>query len=189
MRWLSHRIFTALGWRIRGELPDIPKMVVIGAPHTSNWDFFIFLAAIHHFDVKVRFLAKHTLFRWPFGWMFHKVGGIPVDRHRPGGVIGQVEEAFDREERMILVIAPEGTRRAAHSWKSGFVTIAQAAHVPVVFAGVDGASKTLHIGPAEEVGADSHEFMDRVRAFYTGLDGLKPEGKGPIRLESETVPS
>lgn len=189
MRWLSYRFFTALGWRVRGELPDIPKMVVIGAPHTSNWDFFIFLAAIYHFDIKVRFLAKHTLFRWPFGWMFRKVGGIPVERSSTGGMVGQVTEAFDSAEEMILVIAPEGTRKAADSWKSGFVKIAEVARVPVVFAGVDGASKTLRIGPAEEVGPNREEFMDRVRAFHADLGGLRPVGKGPVRLSSETVPS
>jgi 1-acyl-sn-glycerol-3-phosphate acyltransferase len=187
MRWLSYRIFTALGWRIRGELPDLPKMVVIGAPHTSNWDFFIFLAVIYHFDIRVRFLAKHTLFRRPFGWMFRKVGGIPVDRAERGGVIDQVRDAFKREERMILVIAPEGTRKAADSWKSGFLKIAQVSHVPIVFAGVDSATRTVHIGPAEEVGPDPHEFMDRVRAFYADMDGLRPEGKGPMRLDSEPV--
>jgi 1-acyl-sn-glycerol-3-phosphate acyltransferase len=189
MRWLSHRIFTALGWEIRGVLPEEPKMVVIGAPHTSNWDFFIFLAVIHHFGVKVKFLAKHSLFRWPFGWMFRKVGGIEVDRSSAGGVVGQAREAFANAERMILVIAPEGTRKAADRWKSGFVEIAAAARVPVVFAGVDGANKVLHIGPAEEVGPDRHEFMNRVRDFYADKDGLRPEGKGPIRLSGEPVVS
>lgn len=189
MRWLSHKVFTALGWRIEGELPDLPKMVVVGAPHTSNWDFFIFLAVIHHFDVKVRFLGKHTLFRWPIGWMFRKVGGIPVDRSQPGGLVGQVKKAFDSAERMILVVAPEGTRRAARSWKSGFVEIAEGADVPVVFAGVDGPTRTVHIGPPEMVGSDRNEFMQRARSFYSDIRGIRPEGKGPVRLGGEPVPS
>lgn len=189
MRWLSYKVFTALGWQIEGELPDIPKMVVVGAPHTSNWDFFIFLAVIYHFDIKVKFLGKHTLFRWPFGWMFRKVGGIPVDRSKSGGVVGQVRTAFDAAESMILVVAPEGTRRAQRSWKSGFVEIAETADVPVVFAGVDGPTRTVHIGQAERVGPDRSEFMNRARAFYADLRGLRPEGKGPVRLADEPEPS
>jgi 1-acyl-sn-glycerol-3-phosphate acyltransferase len=179
----------ALGWRITGTFPDLPKMVVIGAPHTSNWDFFLFLAAIHHFDLKVRFLAKHTLFRWPFGWMFRKVGGIPVDRKRPGGIVGQVGQAFATEPHLILVIAPEGTRKAAPHWKSGFVEIAAAADVPVVFAGVDGPAKVLTIAPPEWVGTDRAVFMDRLRAFYEDKPGINPRGKGPVRIAGEESPS
>lgn len=186
MRWLSYRVFTALGWRVEGELADIPKMVIIGAPHTSNWDFFLFLAVIHHFDIKVSFLGKASLFRWPFGFMFRKVGGIPVDRSKPGGLVGQVTAAFDAHDRMILVVAPEGTRAAASSWRSGFVEIAQVAKVPVVFAGVDGPSKTIVVGPPEMVGPDRGEFMDRVRAFYADKPGVDPSGKSEIRLSDET---
>lgn len=185
MRWLSYRIFRALGWTIDGELPDLPKFVIIGAPHTSNWDFFLFLAAMYAFDVKMSFLGKASLFRWPFGFMFEKVGGIPVDRSKAGGIVRQVKAAFDRSEKMILVIAPEGTRRAAPAWKSGFVEIAARAEVPVVFAGVDGANKTLVISPPHYVGDDKAAYMDEVRSFLEDIHGLRPEHKGPVRLGTE----
>lgn len=185
MRWLSYRIFTALGWRVEGELPDVPRMVIVGAPHTSNWDFFLFLAAIHHFDIKVRFLAKHSLFRWPFGFMFRKVGGIPVDRSKAGGIVGQVKAEFDAGEDMILVVAPEGTRKAAGVWKSGFVEIAEGADLPVVLAGVDGAARRLTISEALTVGEDRDEFMDRVGTFYADKPGIDPSGKGPVRLRGQ----
>jgi 1-acyl-sn-glycerol-3-phosphate acyltransferase len=186
MRWLSYRVFKALGWTIEGELPEVPKMVIIGAPHTSNWDFFLFLAAIYHFDIRVNFLGKASLFRWPFGFMFRKVGGIPVDRTEAGGLVGQVKAAFDARQRMILVIAPEGTRSAADSWRSGFVEIAHGANVPVVFAGVDGASKVITFSPPEWVGSDRAGFMNRVRAFYADKPGLNPSGKSSVRLVDET---
>lgn len=186
MRWLSYRVFTALGWKVEGELPDVPKMVIIGAPHTSNWDFFLFLAALYHFRIKVRFLAKASLFRWPHGFMFRKVGGIPVDRSQSGGLVGQVKAEFDGSEEMILVIAPEGTRHAADSWKSGFVEIAEGADVPVVFAGVDGEHNLLVISPPYRVtGEDREAFMDQVRAFYADKPGIDPKGKGPVRLDRE----
>jgi 1-acyl-sn-glycerol-3-phosphate acyltransferase len=186
MRWLSYRIFRALGWKFEGVLPDVPKMVIIGAPHTSNWDFFLFLAALIHYDMKVKFLGKQALFRWPFGFMFRKVGGIPVDRGRPGGLVRQVKQAFDSADRMILVVAPEGTRKAATAWKSGFVQIAEGAGVPVVFAGVDGPQKTLTLSEANYVGSDRSEFMDRVRAFYADKPGMNPKGKGPVQLRRES---
>ena len=186
MKWLSYRIFTALGWTVDGDIPDIPKMVIIGAPHTSNWDFFLFLAALHHFRIKVRFLGKASLFRWPFGFMFRRVGGVPVVRSHPGGLVRQVKAAFDETDEMILVIAPEGTRRAVDKWKSGFLEIAHDADVPVVFAGVDGANKRLTISPPHQIGDDRAAFMDVVRSFYAGKPGLNPEGRGPVRLDRET---
>lgn len=185
MRWLSYKIFRALGWRIQGELPEQSKFVIIGAPHTSNWDFFLFLAAMYHFDVRMSFLGKASLFRWPFGFMFEKVGGIPVDRTRAGGIVRQVKEAFDKAEKMILVIAPEGTRRAAAKWKSGFVEIAARAEVPVVFGGVDGENKILFISSAHFVGQDKSAFMDEVRTFYADKPGIRPDFKGPVRLGNE----
>jgi 1-acyl-sn-glycerol-3-phosphate acyltransferase len=185
MKWLSCRVLTAIGWRFEGQVPDLPKMVIIGAPHTSNWDFALFLAALHHYRLKVRFLGKHTLFRWPLGYFFRRWGGIPVDRTKGGGVVAQVKQAFDEAEKMILVIAPEGTRKAAPRWKSGFAEIAERADVPVVFAGVDGPGKTLVIGPAHRVGADRTGFMDRVRAFYNDKEGINPKGKGPVRIGTE----
>jgi len=187
VRWLSYRIFTTLGWRVEGDLPDLPKMVIIGAPHTSNWDFFHFLAVIQHFHINVNFLGKHTLFKWPFGFMFRKVGGIPVDRRKAGGVVEQVRNAFAERDRMILVIAPEGTRDAADSWKPGFVRIASGADVPVVFAGVDSTRKTIFISEPHWVGDDEVGFMDRVRAFYADKNGMRPDKKGPVRLADEPV--
>jgi 1-acyl-sn-glycerol-3-phosphate acyltransferase len=189
MRWLSLWVMKTLGWTHVGTVPDVPKFVIIGAPHTSNWDFFLFLGTIQHFDLRVKFLGKQSLFRWPFGWMFRKVGGIPVDRNRSGGIVAQVKRAFAEADEMVLVIAPEGTRSAAPNWKSGFVEIAEAADVPVVFAGVDGVAKTITMSRPEHVGPDRGDFMDRVRAFYADKPGINPQGKGPIRLSGEQVVS
>ena len=189
MRWLSYRVMRWLGWEIAGDLPDVPKMVIVGAPHTSNWDFFLFLGAIYHFGIKVNFLGKASLFRWPLGAMFRKVGGIPVHRAIPGGLVGQVKAAFDAAERMILVVAPEGTRKAASHWKSGFVEIAAGAVVPVVIAGVDGANRVLTVSPPFDASGDRGVFMDQVRAFMSDKTGLRPAGKGPVRLEDEPVSS
>jgi 1-acyl-sn-glycerol-3-phosphate acyltransferase len=104
-------------------------------------------------------------------------------------MVRSVKAEFDTAQQMILVLTPDGTRRAAKQWKSGFVKIAEDAGVPVVFAGVDGAKKVLAMSPPHEVGEDRAAFMAAVRAFYADKDGLKPEGKGPVRLATETTVS
>jgi 1-acyl-sn-glycerol-3-phosphate acyltransferase len=189
MRWLSYRVMRWLGWEIVGDLPAVDKMVIVGAPHTSNWDFFLFLGAIYHFDIKAKFLGKASLFRWPFGAMFRKVGGIPVDRTKSGGLVGQVKAAFDAADEMYLVVAPEGTRNAAPHWKSGFVEIADGAGVPVVIAGVDGVNRKLVVSPPFQIDGDRTTFMANVRLFLADKNGLRPKGKGPVRLEGEIVAS
>jgi len=185
MKWLAYRYWRLKGWSFHGEVPDLPKMVVIGAPHTTNWDFVLYLAALHHFRIKATYIGKHTLFRWPFGWFFRRFGGIPVDRTKPGGIVGEVARAFDAVDKMILVMAPEGTRSAAPFWKSGFVKIAEAANVPVVVASVDFGKNSLTIGPTITYENDMTEFMDQVRSFYQDKHGLHVNLKGPIRLAEE----
>ena len=185
MKWLAYRYWRMRGWSFHGEFPDIPKMIAIGAPHTTNWDFVLYLAALHYYRVRATFIGKHTLFRWPFGWFFRWFGGIPVDRSKSGGIVGEVARAFENTERMILVMAPEGTRNPAAYWKTGFVKIAEAADVPVVLASVDFERRQLTIGPTIEYQDDIVEFMDHVRAFYDDKQGLYPEKKGPVWLAEE----
>ncbi|HEU4917009.1 MAG TPA: 1-acyl-sn-glycerol-3-phosphate acyltransferase [Acidimicrobiia bacterium] len=179
-RWLKWR-----GWRFIGQMPDLAKYVIIGAPHTSNWDFVLFLGAIGHWRIRPRFVGKHTLFRWPFGSFFRRVGGIPVDRDRPGGMVRQVAEEFERSPRMILVVAPEGTRKAAPYWKSGFARIATAARVPIVPVYVDFPGKKLVVGEPIPYDGDEKTLMDRLRSFFEAGMGKGGKGKGPVRLKDE----
>ena len=185
MTWLAERWLKWRGWRFIGAMPPLDKFVIIGAPHTSNWDFVIFLGAIRHWGITPRFVGKHTLFRWPFGYFFRKLGGIPVDRDRPGGMVRQVADEFGRSARLILVVAPEGTRKAAPYWKSGFAKIAAAAGVPIVPAFVDFPGKRVVVGDPVVHTGDEKALMDRLRPFFeagVGKDGL---GKGPVRLKEE----
>lgn len=187
MKWLAHTYMRLRGWSFEGEFPDDPKLIAVGAPHTTNWDFVLFLAALHQWKFKATYIGKHTLFRWPFGYFFRFFGGIPVDRTRPGGIVRQVKEAFESGDRMILVLAPEGTRKPAPFWKSGFAKIAQETEVPIVFTGVNGDDKILSIGPKVEHGGDVRALMDVAREFYEGKNGIKPEGKGPVGLKGESA--
>jgi len=186
--WLADKLLKLSGWRFSGTLPDLPKLIIIGAPHTTNWDFIIYLGALHHYRMKASFIGKHTLFRWPFGYFFRWLGGIPVDRSKPGGLVQQVVDAVARAERMILVMAPEGTRKAAPYWKSGFLQIAAKADIPIVLGYVDFPNRLAGLGPLLIVDEDATQFMDQARSFYADKQGLHAEGKGPVRVREEVEP-
>jgi 1-acyl-sn-glycerol-3-phosphate acyltransferase len=185
MTWLAEKWLKWQGWQFIREMPDLDKFVLIGAPHTSNWDFILYLGAIRHWGISPRFVGKHTLFRWPFGYFFRKFGGIPVDRDRPGGMVGQVVEEFDKSPRMILVVAPEGTRKAAPFWKSGFARIAAAASVPIVPVVLDFPARTLTVADPIHYFGDEKALMDQLRIVFGPGVGKDGEGKGPVRLKEE----
>ena len=184
MARLCHRIFSWMGWSFVGALPDVPKFVLIGFPHTTNWDFFLYLAAVRAFRLDARFLAAEGLFKGPFGWVLHRVGGIPVGEGR-ASLVDDAAAAFAAADEMVLVISPEGTRRRVEVWKSGFWRIADAAGVPVVIGRVDGSAKTVAIGPAVRIDGDTRAVMDAAREFLDGAGGLRPHNAGPVALADE----
>lgn len=165
------------GWKVEGQLPDLPKFVLIGAPHTSNWDFVMFLAIIFFLRANVRFMGKAELFRNPFGWFFYWCGGIPVDRSKSQGLVEQMVVACKKSNQFILTIAPEGTRHYVSEWKLGFYHIAKSAGIPVVMAIVDGAKKTLCLGqvfhPTENMDAD----IKAIKRFFAGMVGINTRKK------------
>lgn len=185
LRRIMRGILWTIRWRIDGEIPPHRKMIVIGAPHTSNWDFPLAMVVAPALGLRIRWLGKHTLFRKPFGWFFRLLGGIPVDRSRAAGLIASTTRAFEEADDLVLVITPEGTRSKRDHWKAGFYRIAHAAQVPVVLVGVDGDNRTIVVGPDEIPGDDVKAYMDRVRSFYEPYRGIKPDRVGPIRLRDE----
>jgi len=173
--------FRLTGWTIEGSVPDEPKLVIVGYPHTSNWDFFVYLAIVGHFGLSVRFLAKEDLFVGPFGWLLSRWGAIPVPSDASSVVVALVE-AFDQADSLLLALAPEGTRAGGSAWRSGFWRIADAAGVPVLMGFVDGDSKRMGLGPALAIGGDAEEWMEQARIFYEDKAGLKPRNRGPLEL-------
>ena len=160
-----------IGWRVEGTLPDLPKYVIIGAPHTSNWDFMMFLAVIFQQRMNVRFMGKAELFNNPFGWFFYWCGGVPVDRSKSTGLVEQMVQACESAKQFILVIAPEGTRRRVTEWKMGFYHIAKSAEVPIVMAVVDGIRKTIRVGQVFRPGEDADADMKTIKGFFAGKVG------------------
>lgn len=176
-RLVSKTIMRLVGWRVEGNLPDIPKFIIVGAPHTSNWDFVLFLGIIFHLKADVRYMGKAELFRPPHGWFFYWCGGIPVDRKKSTGLVEQMVEAFNRSERLILVIAPEGTRHHVNEWKRGFYHIAKNAGLPIVMAKVDGKQKITHVGETFHLTDDTEADMQSIQNAFEGLEGINPKRK------------
>jgi 1-acyl-sn-glycerol-3-phosphate acyltransferase len=162
------------GWRIEGELPDLPRFVIAVAPHTSNWDFVVGLATMFALDIRLAWIGKHTLFRWPFARVLRWLGGIPVDRSRPNGVVDDSIRAFTRSERLILAIAPEGTRKRVERFRSGFLHIARGAHVPVLLAALDYDARCVRFGPLIGVGEDVEGERAGIEAHFAGVRGRNP---------------
>lgn len=173
--WLGARALRVLGWRLDGAIPDVPKLVAIVAPHTSNWDFIVGVAAHFVLGIDVLFLAKDTLFRWPLGPIMRWLGGVPVDRASSHDVVDQTVAAFERRDRMVLALAPEGTRRKVERWRTGFYYIALGAHVPILPIAFDWATKTIRFGPALMPTGALEADLDTLGAFYAGTAGKRRE--------------
>ena len=177
LRFLSNSIMRLLGWRVEGTLPDIPKYIIIGAPHTSNWDFVLFLGVIFNLKVDVRFMGKAELFKNPFGWFFYWCGGIPVDRKKSTGLVEQMVNACQRSDKFILTIAPEGTRHHVTEWKMGFYHIARNAGIPLVMAAVDGKKKAMRVGQIYHLTDDMDGDIKAIKGFFDGAIGINPRKK------------
>ena len=175
--YLARIIMRLAGWRVDGKLPDLPKYVLIGAPHTSNWDFLLFLGVIFSLRVNVHFMGKAELFRFPVGWFFRYCGGVPVDRKKPTGLVEQMVKVYNKAEKFILVIAPEGTRHQVADWKRGFYHIAQGAGIPIVMAVVDGKHKTVHLGQVFHPTGDMEADMKAIKGIFEGVAGVKQRKK------------
>ena len=164
-----------MGWRVDGQFPDLKKFVIIVGPHTSNWDFIAALFCDLALDLEAGFLAKHTIFVGPFGSWLKSLGGIPVERSASHNVVSQVAAEFARREQMVLAIAPEGTRRKVHTWKSGYWHIARAAAVPVVPVGLDFGKRAAVIGEPRYL-TDSIEADESVfKAFFEKITPKRPQ--------------
>lgn len=174
-RLLAILFLKMIGWRKEGSLPDIPKYVVILAPHTSNWDFPIGLAMIFALKLRGYWLGKDGLFRWPFHGFFRWLGGIPLDRSRSSDVVAQMVQLFKERAKLTMVLAPEGTRKKVTYWKSGFYHIARGANVPIVLAFLDYLRKAGGIGPVFNPTGDIEADMEYIRAFYAAMTGKHPE--------------
>ena len=155
-----------LGWRLEAGLPDLPKFVVIAAPHSSNWDFPIGIGAAFALRLDFNFVGKSELFRGPLGPLMRALGGLPVDRHHPEGFVAQLVALFAARETLVLAMAPEGTRKPVTRWKSGFYRVALGAGVPIVPAYFDNGRRRIGFGPPLQPSGDAERDIAELRNYY-----------------------
>jgi len=175
MRGLALIIFKLSGWKAEGQRPDISKYVVIAAPHTSNWDFVYTVCLGFIFRTKSHIMLKDAWFRWPLGFFFRWLGTIPVERSKSSSVVAQSIQAFHEHTRLVLVIAPSGTRKKVMYWKTGFYYIAKGADVPIVLGYLDYRRKAGGIGPIINPTGDIEADMKIIRDFYADIKGKYPK--------------
>ena len=177
-RALGRNAMSLTGWKIEGALPDEPKFVIIVAPHTSNWDFPVGLAALFAIGFRISFLGKHTIFKWPFGIFMRWLGGIPVERSVSRDRVAESVAAFNAADKLILVIAPEGTRKLVPRWKTGFYHVAHGAHVPIVPIAFDFGGKTIAIKQPFRTSGDVEADLPKIKEFFSGAVARHPENYG-----------
>ena len=170
-RALGRLLMRLTGWQFEGVLPDVAKIVIAVAPHTSNWDFVVGVMALWALDIKISFLGKHTLFRGMFGTWLRSIGGIAVNREATHGVVGDVVRAFGQAERMVLALTPEGTRRLDKGFKKGFLHIAHGAGVAILLAYFDFSRKVVGFGPVIITTGDVERDLHFIVNFYRPVCG------------------
>jgi len=170
-RRLCRGVLRLCGWSLAGAFPDVPKLVLIAAPHSSWWDGIWGLLMKIAIGADVHFMAKRELFRGPLGSLLVKLGGIPIDRSAAAGMVEQMIERFGKHPSLWLGIAPEGTRRHVPHWKTGFWRIAHGAGVPVFPVAFNYPDKTIRLGPLLDTTDDMAADVERLRAFYAPFQG------------------
>lgn len=177
--WFLHgfaiRVLAWIGWKVVGDIPRLPKCVLVFAPHTSNWDFFLGLLMCFAVRLKIYWMGKHSMFRPPVGGLMRWLGGIAIDRAHGGNVVQASIDAFNKHEQLAIGLAPEGTRSKVTHWKTGFYRIAHGAGVPIVLCYLDYPSKTGGIGGVFITTGDMEADIAAIQSFYKDIRGKHPQ--------------
>ena len=166
LRPLGRAWLWAVDMHVVGEMPDLAKFVIVAAPHNTNWDLPNALAAGLHYGVRIHWMGKDSLFKWPFGGLMRWLGGIPVDRSKRNNAVQQVIDTFGASDELILVIPPEGTRSEVTRWKSGFYHIAHGSKVPLVLAFVDYGRREIGVNSVFQTSGDYEADLAKIQAIY-----------------------
>jgi 1-acyl-sn-glycerol-3-phosphate acyltransferase len=172
-RAIGRAVMWAGGWSFAGTVPDLPKVVLIVAPHTSNWDFVIGAAGMLALDLDLRFLGKHTLFKGPMGVLMRGLGGIPLDRAHSSGVVDEMAARIKKADHLLLAIAPEGTRGKVERWKTGFHGIARGAEVPILAATLDYGRRQIRFRDPFEPSQDVEADVEKLKEFFADSLGRR----------------
>ncbi len=180
MRFVYLFFFKILGWKIEGDVPrNLTKYIIAVAPHTSNWDFLVGLAVRSIMRFKSNFLGKKELFKKPWGWLFTRLGGYPVDRSSKTNKVDQVVQVIKDSDRFVIAIAPEGTRKKVEKWKTGFYYMAFQSGIPIVFTSIDYENRRVKFNaPFTPTGNLEHD-APQMAAYFKNIKG-RNRSAGPV---------
>ncbi|HHV86902.1 MAG TPA: acyltransferase [Petrimonas sp.] len=164
-----------LGWKVKNTLPDVPKCIIVVAPHTSNWDFIIGKLAYSSIGRTANFLIKKEWFIFPFNLFFKSIGGIPVERNKNNSLTGVLAAEFEKHDKLHLAITPEGTRKPVKEWKKGFYFIAMKAKVPILLIGLDYSRKEASLLDLFYPSGDYKTDIVKIKSCYKDIKGRHPE--------------
>jgi len=163
------------GWTVKGQVPDEERIVIIAAPHTSNWDFILAMLAIFGLNIKLRWLGKHSIFKLGFKNFFEWLGGIPVYRDNPSTLIENVVDIVKKEKSIVIAMTPEGTRKKVKRWKTGFLRIAKQTQSKILLISIDAPTKSIEIGKIFNPTGDSEEDLEFIQKYYSSFRGINPQ--------------
>ena len=172
LRGISIFILRVIGWKTRGTELAHQRFVLIGAPHTSNWDFPLMLMVVLKLKLRVFWMGKHTLFPFPFGGLMKWLGGVPINRSSSHNVVRETVRQFKDHEELVVLIPPEGTRSKVKEWKTGFYHIANMAKVPILMGYVDAEKKEAGFADFFHPTGDIDKDLEEIRNFYKPIKGL-----------------
>lgn len=172
---IARLLLFAFGWRFEGTVPNVAKAVAIAAPHTSGWDFLLGMAVVFAAGADIKWMGKHTFVRGPLSGVLRWLGGIPVDRRAPQGLVERSVAEFERRDKLILGLAPEGTRKKVERWKMGFYRIAEGAGVPILPVYFDYGRKVIGFGPLVMPSGDVAADLEKIGSVYEGVVGRNPK--------------
>jgi 1-acyl-sn-glycerol-3-phosphate acyltransferase len=182
IKTIAKTVLKIFGWQISFSLPPRDKYVLVGAPHTSNWDFPLGLLGMWACGLRFNWVGKHTLFKGPLGPIMRAIGGIPLDRLGSIGFLKKVIDLFAKRDQFVMAIAPEGTRSLTKQWKEGFYRIALAASVPIALGYIDYPCKRIGIDRMFEPSGDIEADFMILEEYYHDKIGRHPEKQGPVRI-------
>ena len=172
-RWIGDMILKSMGWTIHGQLPNLKKAIIIGGPHTSNWDLFLAMGSMLSVGLKFSWMMKKEAFIWPLGRLWKSLGGIPIDRGADIDVIGQLKAAFEAQDKVWLGITPEGTRAKVERYKTGYLRIARGVGVPLFVVGIDSVNKRVILdklwNPVRDIAVENAAIQDYIESNYVGI--------------------
>ncbi|KGD65358.1 1-acyl-sn-glycerol-3-phosphate acyltransferase [Alcanivorax nanhaiticus] len=174
-RSLASGFLKLIGWKVVSPLPEVPKAVIIGGPHTSNWDGIVTLAAMMQLGLDAHVMIKDSAFKGPLGSLLRWMGAMPIDRAKSGGVVEQTVAQFNEHQQLFMIVAPEGTRSGASQWKTGFYRIAEQAGVPIIVASADYRKKEIDFPLVVQPSGDLDTDLATILQCYASVHPRHPE--------------